>query len=118
MTGGIWVLTAPTFRALTEVLAAVAARVPAAVLLLLSNHNAVAVRVCCGGGGGEDGGGVYDRLVAHAGCTRQYEFTLPHDGGAAPPPTQVVLRVATPCLLDLLRFCTANRLPICVYDFN
>lgn len=108
----------PTFKPLTEVLTAFARRLPAAVLLLVSNHSRVAVKVLCPPpAGSHEAAATHARLVAHPGCTAEFEFVLPPDGGA-PPRAQVALRVATVQLLALLRYCARNDLAATVYDFN
>lgn len=117
-TPGVWVMTVPTFKPLTDVLIRVATSAPAAVLLQLSTHTRVHVKLGLPARASANPEDWVDRLTdAVPGVSHNYTFRMPPVGGRAQPP-QASLSVATTSLLQLLRTASSEGLPVQVYDFN
>lgn len=110
---GLYTLTVPTFKPLTDIIVHIAVAVPAARILEISNQSRVQVKVFC-----RD----FDRQVKFLrtvpGCEVMFNFSYPVDGTALEAGTTASLCVLVPYLLSTIRACQKAGVEVQqIYDF-
>jgi len=109
---GLFIMSVPTFKPLTEVLMKLSLRKSMRVLEV-SNQRHIQVRVTV-----PQPEPFIQMLSMQHGCEVMFNFKYPTDGSADAPGTIVPLCVAVPYLLAVLRFCQTEGIAVDqVYDF-
>ena len=103
--GQIIVLTVPPFKALGEVLVALARAVPTARVLEISNQSEVQVRVSCEAHREAEAEAWLARLRPGVEPVARYQFPIAAESATAPARKQIALRVAATQLMSLMRGC-------------
>uniref|UniRef100_A0A7S1WKE8 Uncharacterized protein n=1 Tax=Alexandrium catenella TaxID=2925 RepID=A0A7S1WKE8_ALECA len=109
---GLHVLRAPTLKALTGALLALA-RVPSLRVLEVSNQRHIQVRVRL-----QEPAAQLQQLKVMKGCQVMLQFEYPSNGTADPPGTVVALCVTVPYLLSMIRACARHGIEVQqIFDF-
>ena len=103
--GQIIVLTVPPFKALGEILVALARAVPTARVLEISNQSEVQVRVSCEAHREAEAEAWLARLRPGVEPVARYQFPIAAESATAPARKQIALRVAVTQLMSLMRGC-------------
>jgi hypothetical protein len=111
---GLFTVTVPTFKGLTEGLRKLS-RLPDVEVLRISNQAQVQVRVSMHRESQER---QLAALRSRSGLQVMFEYAFPVDGTGNPPPTLASLCVDVPYVLSTFRFCRRERIDVMqVYDF-
>ncbi len=118
---GLYILTVPTFKPLTEILRKIASKLPQSQVLEISNQRAVQVKVLLPPSSSEtDEAPLQAKLGAITGCSVMFTYRFPVDGSpeSSRPRLCVSLRVATLAIVRLFQVCAQLGVSVeQVYDF-
>lgn len=120
---GLYILTVPTFKPLTEILRKIASKLPQSQVLEISNQRVVQVKVLLPASSAEtdeDEAALQAKLGAITGCAVMFTYRFPVDGSSASsrPRLCVSLRVATLAVVRLFQVCAQLGVSVeQVYDF-
>jgi hypothetical protein len=119
---GLYILTVPTFKPLTEILLRIAKKLPQSQVLEISNQRVVQIKITLPTSADTDEAeaALLAKIDAVAGCSVMFHYRFPVDGASASsrPSLCVSLRVTTLAIVRLLQVCAQLEVSVSqVYDF-
>lgn len=116
LTTGVWNIKIPTFKAMTEILIAVAKQLPSAIICRISNQNEIQMKVQISPNNHKHVSLLKNKLP---GCRYNFDFQYPDIGNRQDELLQISLAVQIPYLLSTIRTCLRQKIEIVqVYDFQ